>query len=130
MNQQSLFHEDVYEALQTDVQACGGNKVVGSLLYAEMPPDKAGEKLARCLNQHHQQELKPDQVSLIIKQASKGNSFATIYFICQEANLSQPERIEPEDEKAKLQREFIQMGESMKKMLEQIQRQETIKAVV
>lgn len=124
MNQQSLFHEDIYEALRTDVLACGGNKVIGSILYADMPPDKAGDKLARCLNQDHPQDLKPGQTLLIIREASKAGSFATIFYICTDANLSKPERLEPEDEKAKLHRQFIEMGKAMQKIASQIERYE------
>jgi len=122
VNQPMLWHDDVYEALGTDVQASGGNKVVGSILWAEKSPDKAGEHLANCLNRHRAEKLDAEQIIFIIAESRKHNSFATIWFIADQANFTKPEPIEPEDQKAKLQREYIEAAKSMQKIAAGIER--------
>ncbi len=58
MNQPMLWHEDIYEALGTDIQALGGRKKVGTLLWPEMTPQAAGDKLSRALNTEHAEKLR------------------------------------------------------------------------
>lgn len=114
--QHRLFHEDIYEALKTDVQACGGAKKVGSALFPEKAADKAGELLNNCLNSDRPEKLSVEQVILLKKIAKQHGSFATVFFECDEIGLSHPTPIEPEDEKARLQREFIASVQMLEKI--------------
>ena len=124
-NQPMLWHEDIYEALSTDIQAMGGNKIVGSKFWPEKSPDKAGEHLANCLNRTRNEKLDPEQVIYIIKEARKVNSFSSIWFTADEGSFEKPQPIEPEDEVAKLQREFVEMGKAMQKIASQIELNQT-----
>lgn len=107
MNQQPLFHEDIYEALRTDIGACGGSKKVGVALFPEKSADKAGELLNNCLNVTRPEKLSPEQMLLIKRLAKQHGSFATVLFECDDIGLTHPTPIEPEDQKAILQRDFI-----------------------
>lgn len=120
--QQSLWHEDIYEALGTDIQALGGNKVVGPMLWSQMPPDKAGERLSSCLNRTRAEKLDPEQVLLIMRKAREVGSFATMWFSAQACNFEKPEPVDPESELAKRQREFIEASKSLQHMLADIER--------
>ena len=121
MNQQKLWHEDIYEALGTDVQALGGNKVVGAKLWPEKSPDKAGEHLSNCLNRTRNEKLNPEQVIFIITEARKITSLASMTFISKTSNFKDPEPIEPESENARLQREFIQAAKVVEGIAKQIE---------
>lgn len=122
MNQQALFHEDVYEALRVDVSAIGGAKRVGSMLWPEKTADKAGEHLNNCLNTARPEKLDPEQVILIKREAKKVGSFAAVFFECGEVGLSHPTPIEPEDEHAILQREFITATKHMDTIMKRFER--------
>lgn len=116
MQQNKLFHEDIYEAMKTDVQASGGAKKVGCALFPEKAADKAGELLNNCLNADRPEKLSVEQIILLKKIAKQHGSFATVFFECDEIGLSHPTPIEPEDEKARLQREFIASVQMLEKI--------------
>ena len=112
MTQQPLFCEDIYEALRTIGQAYGGSKKMGNLLWPDKPIDKAAELWANCLNRSRNEKLDPEQVLLALKIGREINCHAGFEFFAKECNYKY-EAIEPEDEKAKLQREFIQMAKPL-----------------
>lgn len=107
MNQGALFHEDIYSAYRTDVQAAGGFKAMGSKLKPSLKPDKAGEWLSQCLTADRPEKLSLEDQIFIKAEARKHNSFAALTFEMQELCMSMPTPIEPEDERARLQRDFI-----------------------
>lgn len=112
MRQNELFHEDIYEALRTDILALGGTKKVGLLLWPEKKL-KAGDHLNNCLNSTRNEKLDAEQILLIKSEAKKAGSFATVFFECDEIGMTRPSPIEPEDQKAALQREFISTVEGL-----------------
>lgn len=122
MMQAALWHEDIYEALGTDIQALGGNKKVGAMLWPEKSPDKAGEHLANCLNRTRHEKLDPEQVLFVIRKARGVGSYAAIWYMAEFGNFTRPEPIEPEDRKAKLQREYIEAAKEMRRIAEDIER--------
>lgn len=121
MQQERLFHEDIYEALRTDILALGGFKKVGSMLWPEKLADKAGENLNNCLNRTRPEKLDAEQILLIKREAKKVGSFAALLFEMDDIGMSHPTPIEPEDEYAKLQREFIHAQEEMGRMLKRME---------
>lgn len=120
----ALFHEDIYSALATDVAASGGPKKIGAMLWPELSPDKAGERLNACLNRDRREVLNPEQVQLIKRVAKEHGSYAAVFQESDATGFSRPTPIEPEDEKAMLQRQFIESQKLMSALLvrmEQIQ---------
>ncbi|MCG8434409.1 MAG: hypothetical protein MJA83_10295 [Gammaproteobacteria bacterium] len=107
MEQESLFIEDVYEALRVAVMALGGTKVVGTMLWGDKPADKAGELLANCLNRTRPEKLDPEQFIFLQREAKKVGCHAIPAFTNQDTGYAPPIPIEPEDEKAQLQRDYI-----------------------
>lgn len=122
MGQQSLFYEDIFEALRTDVMALGGAKKVGAMLWPEKTADKAGELLNNCLNRDRAEKLDLEQTLLIKRAAKSVGSYATLFFECDDAGFTRPHPVEPEDEAAKLQREFIEAAKRMEQMTARIER--------
>lgn len=120
MTQQPLFCEDIYEALRTVGQAYGGSKKLGSLLWPDKPIDKAAELWANCLNRARPEKLDPEQVLLVLKIGREINCHAGIDFICKQTNYKY-EAFEPEDEKAKLSRELIQLFKQLKPKLKRLE---------
>lgn len=122
MQQAALFHEDIYEALRVDVMALGGAKRVGQMLWPEKSPDKAGENLNNCLSRQRPEKLDIEQIMLIARMAKENGSYATTMFFCADTGFTQPQPIEPEDERATLQRAFIQSVEDQRRMLDRMER--------
>jgi len=133
-----LYVESIYEALKTDCQAiaaaCGNvkawAKITGSLLWPQKLPDEAAKLLNMCLDSNRHEKLDPEQVLWIITEARKWGSHATITYQCQRANFADPVPITPEDESAKLMREFNAQAKTLAHMLEKIERiNTTLKAI-
>lgn len=106
--QLGLMHETIDEALQEVVKACGGIKAIGALLWPELPPDQAGNKLRDCLNTDRREKLSPAQVMFVLKTGREQGVHAAMNFIARECGYADPQPIEPESEVARLQREYIE----------------------
>lgn len=120
--QDELFHEDINAALGHVISAIGGMKRVGSELWPAMAADQAGRKLANCLNDSHQQQLHPGDVLWILKAGRAAGIHSAMAFLCRECGYDDPRTVEPEDEAAALQREFIQAQEQMQQMLRRMEK--------
>ena len=66
--QQPLFHEDIFEAIRTDIMASGGMKAVGLTLFPEKGA-KAGDYLSTGLNPVRPEKLDIEQVMVIKRLA-------------------------------------------------------------
>lgn len=124
MTQQSLFHEDIYEALKTIGQMYGKPKKIGAMLWPEMAADKAGERWANCLNRTRPEKLDPEQVLLVLKIGRQIGCHAGMQFISEFCGYKY-EPVEPEDEKAKLQRLYIQSVEAQKDLVRRMEQLES-----
>lgn len=102
-----LFY-DTYEAAITDcVTALGGNKKVGNALWPAMPADDAGRKLSHCLNPDKREKLDLGELRLIRRLARQAGVHILAHYEARDAGYSEPQPLNPEDEQAQLQREFI-----------------------
>jgi hypothetical protein len=107
MDQQPLFHEDINDALRSAVKACGGTKVVASKFWPEKPIADATSYLNDCLNPTRPAKLSPEQVLYLLRWAKDQGFHGAMAYINGEAGYAAPVPIEPEDEYARLQREYI-----------------------
>lgn len=122
MEQEKLFHDDIYDAIRTAVQRLGGFKVVGSAMWPEKSPDKAGELLANCLNRARPEKLDTEQILYLIREARKVNCHVIVAFINEDAGYAPPTPTEPIDEMAQLQRDYIRSVEVMRQLTEKMER--------
>jgi hypothetical protein len=121
MEQNSLFHESIYEAMRATVAGLGGAKSVAQTLFPEKGVDDATRYLLDCLNPDRPAELKPERLMLLLKIArAKGIHIAARYIGDDAGYLVTP--IEPEDEMAELQRQFIASVEQNKTLANRIER--------
>jgi hypothetical protein len=121
MEQNRLFHESIYEALRATVAGLGGAKSVAQTLFPEKSLDDATRYLLDCLNPDRSAELKPERLMLLLKMArAKGIHVASRFIGDETGYLVTP--IEPEDEMAELQRQFIASVEQNKALADRIER--------
>lgn len=121
-DQSSLFHESVEDALAEVVAALGGAKVVGARMRPDLSPDAAGRWLRDCLNDGRREHLTPGHVMWLLREGREAGVHAAVRFICREAGYSEPSPVEAEDERARLQREYIEAAKSMSRLAERIER--------
>jgi len=100
----------------------GGYKQVAQKIRPEKSVDEAGRWLADCVNPDRPTRLDPDQLLLLARLGrEKGCHILTAYFV-REAGYADPVPVEPEDERAALQRQFIEAQKSMQVMLDRMSR--------
>lgn len=116
-----LFHESLADALRDCIAACGGTKVVGKILWAEKDPDVAGRLLSDCLNESKREKLSPEQVLLVLEMARAKGCHVGMNFIARKLGYADPVPIEPEDERAKLQRVFIESTRDLARIADRIE---------
>jgi len=117
-----LFYESFNDALDACVKACGGAKVVACQLWPDKTPDAAHRLLLACLNEDRVEKLGPDQVLFILRLGRERGFHGAMNVIARETGYADPMPIEPEDEKARLQREFIEAQKAMQKLADRMER--------
>ncbi len=122
MKQNALFHEDIYEALRTDVMAAGGTKIVGNALKPKLPIQQASEWVSNCLNRTRAEKFDAEDILFIKRMAKQNGSFATVYFEVDDIGMTHPISIEPEDEKVRLQREVLKVGSMFKDLVVRLEK--------
>jgi hypothetical protein len=120
--QPALFFESLTDAIKEVVRVGGGLKVVGAQMWPEKTPDAAARTLADCLNENREARLSPDQLMLIIRLGRARGCHAVMSYMAQESGYSTPFPIEPADEAAELQRQYIESTKSLLRMAERIER--------
>lgn len=121
-DQMPLFVEDLTEAIRATIMGLGGYKKVGAEMRPEMLADAAGRWLADCLNPDRRDRLCPDQLAWIRRKARQAGVHILMHFEAHDAGYSEPQPIEPEDERAKLQREFVSAMKGMEQIAKRIER--------
>ena len=118
-----LFLSTIEEALKEAVKAMGGAKSVGVQMRPEKLAIDAGAWLSDCLNHEKRDKLSLEQVMWIIREARQHGCHVAMDFICETAGYESAKPLEPENEKSKLMREFI---EATKQQTHNVERMEQL----
>ena len=110
------------EVLKQAVIRLGGSKHVGGLLWPEKEITHAARLLCNCLDDHRAEKLSPDQALLILKKANEAGYHDAMHAICDMVGYSRPIPIEPADERAQLQKDFIAAKEVMASLVERMEK--------
>lgn len=106
MNQTSLWHDTIYDALGADIAAAGGFKVVAGKLWPSENPTTSATKLRNAVNPDQAQKLCPEEVMQIKHLAKVAGSTATVTYEARSLSYS-VQWIEPEQELEQLQRQIV-----------------------
>lgn len=125
MEKMSLFHDSITDAMRDVIMAAGGFKAVGSLMFPEAPIDHAAGKVRDCLNPDRREKFSPDQLMMIVRLGRQHGCHALVNYIAHGGVYADPVPVEPEDEVARLQREFIEATRSLSAMAQRIEQLNT-----
>lgn len=110
------------EALVGAVKVLGGSKMVGCLLWPEKAPDAAQRLLLDCLNDDRPAHLTPEHVLLILRLARQRGHHEAVAWLLENLGYAPPQPVEPRDEAAELQRQFIEASRMMSQLASRIER--------
>jgi hypothetical protein len=122
MDQQRLIFDDVLDALGEVVRALGGAKAVGSAMRPELPMDQSAQWVRDCLNANRRERFDPPQVLWILRKGREASCHAAMHFLCDEAGYTRATPLDPKDELAQLQRQFIESARGVQALGERIER--------
>jgi hypothetical protein len=120
--QDELFHEDLHDALRHCVQAMGGMKRVGATMRPELPADQAGRWLADALKADRRETLSLQHLLMLLQMARQAGVHTGMAFLSREAGYAEPVPVEPDDQVAELQRQFIDSTQRLAALARDIER--------
>lgn len=121
-SQNELFHDDINDAIGSLILALGGYKKVAADLWPHMAMNSAYARLKACLRDDKDEKLSPHELIYLIKEGRDKGCHAVINYICGEAGYEQPKALQPHDELAELQRQYIQAAKIIRAVSERIER--------
>ena len=86
---------------------------MGAALWPELPVDHAAGKLRDCLNPDRRERLSPEQLNLIGRLGRQQGCHSLALHLMREWGYADPAPVEPEDEIARLQREFVEATKAL-----------------
>ena len=113
--------DDLYEAARSLVMRLGVAKRVGLKLRPELSMEQARTWLDNCLNRDRQEKLDMDQIDFLIGLGRKAG-IHTIPETIARRHLYRIEPIDPESERARIQREFTNAAERLQELLERMEK--------
>lgn len=122
MSTNSLFHESITEAIKDTIAACGGTKTVAAKLWPEKAPDAAHRLLLSCLNDDRPERLSPEQLMFVLRMGRERGVHVGITYILRELGYADPQPIEPVDELAELQRNYIESVQQQARLAARMER--------
>lgn len=117
-----LFVEDYNEAIRATVNALGGFKKIGHELKPDKSVDEAGRWLADCCNPEKREKLSPPELAFIRRKARIDSCHILAAYEAREAGYAEPQPIEPDDERAALEREFVIAAKAMQGLFGRMER--------
>jgi len=127
--------ESLNEALIDLVKALGGSKQVGPRLWPDAAPDAAQRKLLDCLNDDRPHHLTPSQLMLLLRLGRERGLHQCVEYMLHDLGYAAPVPVEPRDEMAELQRQFLEatrqiqgMAARMEQLQPQLERKATLRA--
>lgn len=121
MLQNSLFHERIEDAIASVIDRCGGRKVFACDMYPDKPQRDAHNLVDACLNPERREKFAPSQLMYIMKRGRQVGCHDLALFMARDAGYADPVPIEPEDEVAKLQRDFVEATKALGQMAARIE---------
>jgi hypothetical protein len=122
MTQPALFSESIYDALGDVVRALGGTKKVGLELKPEKPMEESSKWVKDCLNPERREKFDPEHIIWLLKKGREVGCHSAINYLCDEIGYERPKAIDPEDERAKLMRLYVEAVRYQKQLTERMER--------
>lgn len=104
------------------VRHLGGAKVVGPMLWPDKTLDASSRLIRDCTNANRPERLNPEQILLILKKCRAADFHGLKHFIDAEAGYGRTAPLDPIDELAQAQREFVDSVQQLKRLGAQIER--------
>jgi hypothetical protein len=117
-----MLPESLNDAYVEAVKACGGSKVVGHALWPPKGVEAAQRHLLACLNPERNEKLSPEEALQLERMARAKGCHVVAEYRARELSYAPPVPVEPEDERAALQRQVVEATRALGGMVERLER--------
>jgi hypothetical protein len=121
MIEQKLWHDSLDDALR-DVVYGIGPKECAAALWPDLDPTSGARKLHHCLDPERAEKLSLSEIQFLIRLGAENGFHMPMAHLSSVCGYAPPEKVDPEDEKARLQRQFIEAKGELQKLVAQIAR--------
>ena len=118
--QMCLVHDSLIDALREVVNALGGIKSVAPRMRPAKSHDAACTWLKDCLNPDRREELHSDDIIWLLREGRRAGAHGAMAFLSSECGYAAPQPVDPADEVAELQRQFIETAKAQQRMLDRL----------
>lgn len=115
-------YESLNAALIDAVKALGGSKFVGYKLWPEKTVDAAQRHLLACLNEDKPERLTPDHLMMLLRLARAQGHHESLSYILDDLGYAPTIPVEPRDESAELQRQFMDSVRLQQQIVERMEK--------
>lgn len=121
MTQNQLWHDSFEDALRAVLEAAGGPKAVASEMWPSKPFAEAHRRLLHCLDPERDQKLSLDELRWLIAKGREVGCHTAMAFLARDCGYTDPVPVDPEDERAELQRAFLASMKAQKDILKRME---------
>jgi hypothetical protein len=124
MDQIPLLVDTINDAIRDTVRALGGSKVIGPALWPTKKAEAAARYLDDCLNPNRDHKLDIEEILTIARLGRDKGVHIIAAFVNMDIGYAPPTPVNPADQKAELQRQFIQGVGTLSALLKRVERLE------
>lgn len=124
--QQALWHDTLEDAMRGAVDAIGGPKRVGSLLWPSKPIADAARLLNHSLDPDRPEKLSPGEIELIGRRAAEAGCHTVATYLMRAWGYQDPQPMNHPDELAELQRAFMASVDEQRQLLARFERMQSL----
>lgn len=114
-----LIIDSLNDAIRDTARALGVKRIAKELWPAKSE-EEAARYLADCLNPDRPQKLSGEEIMVIARRGREVGCYLITAFINAQTGFAPPIPIDPEDERAELQRQFIDGVDRLERMAKRL----------
>lgn len=124
------MNETIEEAIADEIKALGGPKQVAGVFYADKTPEQGAALIRPWCLPNRPEEPSPSQLLLLIEMAKAKQGYSEIARFIEQRLSCRIQWLDPEDEQARLHREFVNAVDRLESIQKRMERNDTrLKAV-
>jgi len=121
MDQKPLWHDSLEDALRDVIYALGPKKAAGDL-WPDKDPTHGVRALHHALDPERAEKLSISEIVWLLREGSMNSHHMAMAHLSAVCGYRPPEPTTPEDERAQLQREFIEAKKEFSRLAARIER--------
>jgi hypothetical protein len=122
--QQLRINDNEFDAIGDDIKALGGPKQAAGIFFPTRTPDQGAATMRAWSNSNRAEEPDFGQLMVLIEEARKRVGFSEVARYMEQRLNCRMEFLSPEDEKARLQQQYIAAVNTLQSLAARIERNE------